>query len=445
MQKNDSLDRRDFLKTASLAGAGLWASGALPAPAFARTRSANERVRVAVMGLHGRGGAHLESYAKDPNAEIAYVVDVDSQVLARGLSDAERLQGQRHRGAEDFRRVLEDPNVDALSIAAPDHWHVPAAVLALKAGKHVYVEKPLSFDPAEGELLVRAQEKYGKVMQMGNQQRSDPPSIEVIQAIHEGLIGRPYYARTWYANHRGPIGHGKRTAVPTSLNYDLWQGPAPRVPYFDNRIPYNWHWFYHWGTGEIANNGTHELDIARWALGLDYPTRATSSGGRYAFDDDWEFTDTQDASFDFGGKATIIWTGRSCNGFPVEGRGRGTSIHGTGGTVVMDRNGYEVYDEDNKLVKKRAGEEQVNGLDTRGGDRMTDRHIANFIDGVRTGAKLHSPISEGFKSTMLTHLGNIAQRTGRALKVDPSNGHLLDAEAMRYWDREYQPGWEPTL
>jgi len=283
---------------------------------------------------------------------------------------------------------------------------------------------------------------------MGNQQRSDPRTIELVQAIQQGnLIGRPYYARTWYANRRGPIGNGKQVAPPAHLNYELWQGPAPRRPYQDNLIHYNWHWFHNYGTGEISNNGTHELDVARWALGVDYPIRVTSVGGRYHYQDDWEFPDTQDAGFDFEGKKTIVWQGRSCNSYPIENRDRGTSIHGVGGTVILDRNGYVVYDEKNKKVKDVSGDEVVNQTDTRGGDKMTDRHIANFVAAVRTGEKLRSPISEGQKSTLLTHLGNIAQREGRALRVDPKTGRIVgDAPADKHWNRRaYAPGWKPTL
>ncbi len=274
--------RRKFLKTASAAGLGLVAS-----PRFSSwRRSPSEKVRVAVMGVNGRGTVLARGFARTTHGEVAYVCDVDSLVLAKGVSAVAQVQGKSPKGLGDFRKALEDKDVDALVIAAPDHWHTPAALLALQAGKHVYLEKPCGHNPREGELLVEAQRKHRRVVQMGTQQRSAPRSIDIVQAIKEGAIGEPYLARAWYANTRGPIGRGKAVPAPANLDYELWQGPAPHTPYRDNVIHYNWHWFRRWGTGEICNNGTHEIDVARWALGVRYPTRVTSVGGRYHFADD---------------------------------------------------------------------------------------------------------------------------------------------------------------
>ena len=234
----------------------------------------------------------------------------------------------------DFRRALEDPTVDAVSIATPDHWHAPMAILAMKAGKHVYVEKPCGHNAREGELLVAAQRETHRVVQMGTQQRSSARTIEALQRIKDGVIGRPYLARAWYANTRVGIGKGKAAPVPKNLDYDLWQGPAPRTPYRDNVIHYNWHWFTHWGTGEICNNGTHEIDIARLALGVEHPTRVLATGGRRHYEDDWQFPDSQEATFEFAGGKTIIWQSESCNGCKTFDRSRGTAVYGTSGTLV---------------------------------------------------------------------------------------------------------------
>lgn len=398
------------------------------------------------MGVNGRGEELARSFASQENVDVLYICDVDSRAVEKTSGVVSDVSGQTPKGVVDFRRALDDADIDGLVIAAPDHWHAPATILALKAGKHVYLEKPCGHNPGEGELLVEAQSKYDRVVQMGTQQRSAPDTIEVIDFIHGGGIGRPYMARTWYANGRGPIGSGKLADVPDWLDYDLWQGPAPRTPYRDNVVHYNWHWFWRWGTGESCNNGTHELDIARWALGVDYPQRVQSSGGRYHFDDDWEFYDTQIISFEYDDDKLITWEGRSCNPFPVVGRGRGTSIHGTEGTVVLDRNGYEVYDLDNQLVQEvKSGEDEAT-LDTRGGGSLTDRHVANFLDAIRDGAKLNSTIEEGHKSVLMCHLGNIAQETGRALYLNSQDGRIVgDPQAMKYWSREYEPGWEPTI
>ena len=435
------MKRRKFLKTASAAGLGI---------ATARVRpwtlgAPGERVSVAVMGLNGRGTVLAKTFARSPNATVAYLCDVDSQVLAKAAAAVGPLQAGPPKTIGDFRRALADKDVDALVIAAPDHWHTPAAILALQAGKHVYVEKPCGHNAREGELIVAAQRKYNRAVQMGTQQRSASRSIELIQALKDGLIGKPYLARAWYANSRGTIGRGKEAPVPANLDYELWQGPAPRTPYRDNVIHYNWHWFHRWGTGEICNNGTHEIDVSRWALGVDTCTRVVSTGGRYQFEDDWEFTDTQEVTFEFTGGKTIIWQGQSCNGLETFGRSRGVSILGTDGGVVVDRDGYVVFDQKGKVVREVAAAKPSDPLNLVADDEMTAMHIANFVDAVRTGAALHQPIAEGAKSVLLCHLGNIAQSTGHALRID-ADGHIIDdADAMKLWQREYAPGWMPVV
>ena len=447
MSSTHNIDRRDFLKTASAAGIGLAAASASSriGPLFAAT-SPNENVRVAVMGLNGRGAVLGRAFARTAGVEVAYVCDVDSTVLAKGGSTIAEAQTQSPIGIGDFRRALDDKTVDALVIAAPDHWHAPAAILAMKAGKHVYLEKPCGHNAREGELLVQAQRKYNRMVQMGNQQRSAPQSIEVMAAIRDGIIGKVYLARGWYANSRVGIGKGTTAPVPANLDYELWQGPAPRTPYRSNIIHYNWHWFRRWGTGEINNNGTHEIDVCRWALGVDYPTRVSSLGGRYHFDDDWEFPDTQEATFEFASGQSIVWQGQSSNGLLTFGRGRGTAILGTGGSVVLDRDGYTIYDLKNQVVKQESARQQGNAVDTSADDVATGLHIANFVDAIRTGAKLHAPIDDAAKSNLLCHLGNIAQQTGRKLRTNPGSGRIVgDDEAMKSWGREYAPGWAPTV
>ncbi len=450
------IDRRTFLKQTAVSGIGL---GVLGHTAAWSTGAPSDKIVVGVMGVNGRGKVLAQSFAGESNTEVAAICDVDPRAMEKAIAAvceprsveenvAPRpvLQDRRPEGVADFRRILEDPDIDALVITAPDHWHTPAAILALQAGKHVYVEKPCGHNSREGELLVEAQRKYKRVVQMGDQQRSAPRSIRIIKEIHEGLIGRPYFGRAWYANTRGPIGRGKVADVPSWLDYELWQGPAPRTPYRDNVIHYNWHWFWRWGTGEINNNGSHEIDICRWALEVDYPVRVTSAGGRYHFDDDWEAYDTQVVSYDYADGKTITWEGRSCNGRPIEGRSRGSSIHGEKGTVILDRSGYVVYDNDNNEVKRDILPDNEKALDTSAGGRLTDLHVVNFLNSIRGLEKPRSPIEDGHKSVVLCHLGNIAQRTGRDLRCDPATGRILDdTEAMKYWGREYEPGWEPKV
>src|SRR5437773_1989186 len=432
------MKRRRFVKTVSSAGLGI----------ILGPRSPAEKVVVCVMGLNGRGTVLAKTFAKTPNAQVAAVCDVDTKVLAKGVAAVAEAQGKPVKSLADFRRALDDKSIDALVIAAPDHWHAPAAILAMVAGEHVYLEKPCGHNAREGELLVDAQRKTKRVVQMGTQRRSSPRAIEAVQAIRDGMIGRAYFARAWYANRRATIGRGKAAPVPANLDYELWQGPAPRTPYRDNMIHYNWHWFRRWGTGEICNNGTHEIDVARWALGVDHPVRVTSAGGRYHFDDDWEFTDTQEAAFEFDGGRSIAWQGLSCNPYPVEGRGRGTMVHGTTGSMVLDQDGYVVYDMDNKVVKQNVAPPPsgTDSLAVSGDDQLTALHIANFVAGVRTGAPVSQPIEEGAKSVLLCHLGNIAQWTGRALRVDAATGRIQgDEAAMAFWQRDYAPGWAPTV
>ena len=319
------------------------------------------------------------------------------------------------------------------------------AIAGLQAGKHVYVEKPCSHNPAEGALLVEAQQKYGKLVQMGTQQRSSPHTIEIVEKIQGGAIGRPYLAKAWYSNVRKSIGTGKEVPVPEQLDWELWQGPAPRRPYKDNVQPYNWHWFRLYGTGETLNNGTHEVDVCRWALGVDYPKRVTASGGRYQFQDDWEFYDTLVTSFEYEDKM-LTWEGKSCQGMKYYGRDRGSAIMGTKGTVVIDRDGYEIYDLKGNRTKEFKVGKTTSSSDVIGADSMTDAHFANFIAGIRKGEKLNAPISVGNVAVTMLQLSNIAWEVNRELHLDSKEGKIQsDPEAMNMWGREYEKGWAPHI
>jgi predicted dehydrogenase len=400
------------------------------------------------MGVNSRGYAVATNFAAQMNAEVIHVCDVDSRAADKCINAVEKIQNKRPKSTPDFRHALEDKNVDVLIVTAPDHWHAPAAMLACSAGKHVYLEKPCSHNPNEGELLVKSAKKYNRVLQMGNQRRSWPNVAAAIAELHAGVIGKPYYAKTWYTNNRVSIGTGKLVAVPNWLNYDLWQGPAPRRAFKDNLIHYNWHWFWHWGTGEALNNGTHMVDLARWGLQVDYPTKVSSTGGRFRYQDDWQTPDTQMISIEFGNKAMITWEGRSCNGKNNEGNSTGITFYGENGSITIESgNAYKIHDLKNNLIKEVKNDRVINTSNLVDPAQELDAlHIQNFFDGIKNGKAVRSDILSGHQSTLLVQLGNIAQRSGRTLHIDPTNGHIInDQEAMKYWSREYEKGWEPTL
>jgi predicted dehydrogenase len=416
------------------------------AKSYGQILGSNERINFAVIGLNGRAYAHLSALkANKDAARIAHVCDVESNTLKKFADNVQKEMGYAPATDKDFRNILLQKDVDAITIATPDHWHTPMAIAGLQAGKHVYVEKPCSHNPAEGALLVQAQQKYQKLVQMGTQQRSSPHTIEIVEKIHGGLIGRAYFAKAWYSNVRKSIGIGKEAPVPAQLDWDLWQGPAPRVPYRDNVQPYNWHWFKTWGTGETLNNGTHEVDVCRWALGVDFPHRITSTGGRYQFKDDWQFYDTLMTSFDYDDKM-ISWEGKCCNGMKYYNRDRGSTIVGTTGTVLVDRDGYEIYDlKGNKTSEFKTGK-ATSSSDLTGRDSMTDAHFANFITGIRKGEKLNAPVSVGNVAVTMLQLSNIAWEVNRELQLDTKDGQIQkDPQAMKLWGRDYEQGWAPHI
>jgi len=381
---------------------------------------------------------HIDGYLALPNAEIGFICDVDSRALAKGIATVAKKQKRRPVGFEDLRRMLKEPDLDAVSIATPDHWHAPATILACAAGKHVYVEKPGSHNGHESELMVAAARKYERVVQMGNQRRSWPWVIEAMAALRGGELGKLFFARAWYTNHRASIGRGKTAPVPDWLNYSLWEGPAPERPFKDNILHYNWHWFWNWGTGELGNNGVHALDLARWGLQVDVPRRVTCGGSRYHYQDDWETPDTYVAMFDFGDKG-IAWEGQSCDPHGFEGASFGVDFYGEKGAMAIAGNHCRIYDLNDKLVREIKDEH----TDLFHYDSL---HFGNFIDGIREGKALNSEIEDGQRSTLLCHLGNIAWRTGQEINFDPATRSIVgDKAAKKLWRREYRRGWEPIV
>lgn len=445
-------NRREFIRNVAVGAAGVTIGGALSgfnAKSYSRIIGANDRLSIALMGCGRRVGAYFSSLQnKNNNVDVAYICDVMQKqrekvgkYLAGKVSGEAKLIG-------DIHEVWNDQKVDAIFNATPDHWHAPGTWMAMQAGKHVYIEKPCSHNPREGELLVAFQKKYGKVVQMGNQQRSARESQEIIAEIHKGVIGDVYKAVAFYSNNRGEVPVAKKASVPEGLNWELWQGPAPHQEYMDNIWDYNWHWYgWTWGTAETGNNATHELDIARWALQVKYPEYVDVEADKRHFKNDgWVMYDTMDATFRFAGNKIIKWDGKSREGYNTYGSDRGTIIYGSDGTVFVNRDGYTLYDRMGKKVKENKGSGSEAGTALGGGGDMTDAHITNFFNVIRgVETKLNSPIEEGAISQMMCHYANISYRIGKSYGIDKENGKILDKDGMKLWGREYQKGWEPKL
>ena len=450
--------RRNFIKKVAIGSAGFAFGGTVlggtafgfSAKSYKNIIGANDRVRIATIGVNGRGNSMSGTIARQKNAEVACVCDVDERAIPKAIKtvmDAKQINTPRSE--RDCRKVLEDKSIDAIYIATPDHWHSPLTIMGCQAGKHVYVEKPLSHNPREGEIAIAAARKYNRIVQMGAQRRSAPILSQGIDQLHKGIIGRVYLAKTWYTNNRKST-FLQPGSIPSWLDYDLWQGPAPRVPFKEGLIHYNWHWFWNWGTGEALNNGTHEVDVARWGLGVDFPTRVSSIGGRYQFKDDWETPDTQVITMDYPGRVSLMWENRSSNGRKIEGSDRGVIFYGENGSLDTGGDEYKVYDLNGKLVsevKSLMKEDNIQGRNTASPSLGLDSlHVIDFLDAIRNNRRPNCDVELGHKSCVAMQLGNISWRLGRDLKIDPQNGHIIgDKEGQKLWGREYEKGWEPKV
>ena len=426
-----NITRRSALKQTAVLAAGAALS---QFPNLRAADVAGRKIKVAVIAL-GRGLGHVQALLTLPDVEIAYVAETDPKRLERGAKLISEKQASPCEGVGDFRKILEDKTVDAIFIATPNFWHTPAALLAMQAGKHVYVEKPGSQNPHEAEMIVAAQKKYGRVVQMGNQRRTWMK--EAIEALHGGAIGKVRFGRAFYYNKRNAIGRGDLKAA-ENLDMNMWQGPVPDDTQHDikNFAHYDWHWLWHWGNGELGNNGIHTLDILCWGLQAEYPERVTYNGGRYWHEDKQESPDTGTAVYDFGKLGGAEWVQSSCHPRAAEKSIGEVMFYGDNGTMAVNRDSWIVFDP--------AGKEIGKGKGAGGGDAA---HIGNFLDAIRGKAKLNSPIEEGQKSTMLCHLGNIAYRTNTVVRCDPKTGKLIDNPAgEKLWARpEYRKGFEPKI
>lgn len=431
------INRREFV-SASAAG---WAAAPMIFKTTALGNGANDRVRVACCGLHGRGQDHIGGFQNLKNVEVAALCDVDESVLADRLKEFEQRGWKKPKVYTDVRKVLEDPDIHAVSFATPNHWHALGTVWACQAGKDVYVEKPASHNVWEGRKMVEAARKYDRIVQTGLQIRSSIAIQAAVDFLQSGQLGEVYMAKGLCYKWRDTIGHTPDEPVPAGVHYDLWIGPAPQRPFSRNRFHYNWHWQWPYGNGDIGNQGVHQLDIARWGLGLDtHPVKVTSMGGHVMFDDDQETPNLLHAMYEYspseaGGKAKLLqfevrhWITNHEGGI-------GEGPDNTVGVIFYGSEGYLVVDSYESWHTVLGRKREPGPSASIGGD-----HYQNFIDAVRTRDRslLHCDIEEGHKSTVLGHLANISYRVGRSLNFDPKTETFVAGEdANALLTRDYR-------
>jgi predicted dehydrogenase len=423
------MNRRYFL---------MGSTAALASQTVRAQKSPNDTVRVAVVGCGGRGMSHVGAWTSQPNVELAGLVDVDDSHSERYIGNLQRQNKKPVPTFRDIRKVLDDKNIDAVSIASPNHWHTLQTIWACQAGKDVYVEKPCSHNVFESRQIVAAARKYDRIVQQGSQSRSSPALQEAVQKMRNGEFGEIYMARGLCFKSRNTIGKTPVEKVPLGVDYDMWTGPAPLRPFTKNRFHYNWHWFWDTGNGDLGNQGIHEVDIARWGLGVTHPTKVSSVGGKFMFDDDQETPNTQTSSFEFvvNGKPKMMtfevrhWYSNHEAGIGGDRAGNtiGNTFYGSDGYLVID--GYNKY-------------YSFMGRDGKPGPQRIerDRHFENFITAVRSRKKedLTAEIEEGAMSCVLVHLANVSYRLGRTLHWDEKTWTVKnDPEANKMLTRPYR-------
>jgi predicted dehydrogenase len=414
--------RRTFLAAAA---AGLSARAA-----------AGPEVGVAIVGLGGRGGDHLTEYLRVGGARIVALCDVNQAALERAQAKVKQATGVAPRGVADMRELLTDKTVDAVSLATPNHWHALQTLWSIQAGKDVYVEKPACHNLVEGRRMIEAARKYGRIVQVGLQSRSQTHKRRAMELLAEGAIGKVYQARAICFKRRRSIGHKEDSPTPPGVNWDLFLGPAPLRPFNELRFKYNWHWFWDTGNGDIGNNGVHQIDIARWGLGVGLPRRVVSTGGKYVYQDDQETPNTQISTFDYGDKEIVV----EVRGLPTGGEAGMTGwpgnlsaneFYGADGYMTIDDSGYRIY----------RGEKLELAAEARSDRSETKEHMANFLDAVRRrdAGKLTAPVEAGVLSADLAHLANISYRVGRVLDLDASGERTVgDEQANALTGRKYR-------
>ncbi|MFO0919948.1 MAG: Gfo/Idh/MocA family oxidoreductase [Planctomycetaceae bacterium] len=423
------LDRRGFLG----------AAGTLAAASMVNSAHAGQPdpVPIALIGCGGMGSNHLRALAGNKAVKVVAVSDVDANRLATAVKTVKDAGHDAPVAAQDFRKILDDPKIVAVWIAMPDHWHAPATILACNAGKHVYVEKPCSHNLREGRLMIEAARKNNRIVQVGTQSRSTEHIIEAMKRLHSGAIGDVLVAKAWNSQKRGNIGHKEPSDPPANLDFDAWLGPAPKRPYQTNLLPSVWRFWYDFGVGDIGNDGVHDIDIARWGLGVDkQPSTIAALGSKYFFDDDQQHADTQYCAFEWPGdgqvghKRMLIYEQRDWSPYFQEGFENGNAYYGTNGVMILGKaGGWKMYAPRGKLIEEMSGTPDLAA------------HHQNFLECIKTGKRPNADIEINHLSTSLCHLGNIACRVQRTLKFDPEQEEFLDdAEADALLRRQYREG-----
>ncbi|RPJ27741.1 MAG: gfo/Idh/MocA family oxidoreductase [Planctomycetaceae bacterium] len=426
------LSRRNLLRQSGTLATAVALAGL---PRTCRAAGANDRILLGMIGPGGHGSGLLASFVAQKDVEVVYVCDPDADRMNQAARVVEQAAGKAPKAVADLRRVLDDKEVDAVVVATPDHWHAPATILACEAGKHVYVEKPCSHNIREGRLMVEAARRNGRVVQVGTQSRSAEYIVRAMQLLREGAIGDILAAKAWNSQLRRDIGKVKPTEPPAHLDFDLWVGPTPMVPYQSNLLHSTWRWFFAFGSGDIGNDGVHDIDIARWGLGVEtHPNTVAAIGGKYFFDDDQQFPDTQYVVYEYGtaeaGKKQLVYEQRLWSPYGQEGYENGNAFYGTKGMLILGKQeGWQLYGPRNERRDQMKG--QLDGA----------VHHRDFLDCIRTGRRPHADIEIGHLSATLAHLGNIAARVRRVIHFDPQTERIVgDEEANGLVRREYRAG-----
>jgi predicted dehydrogenase len=426
------ISRRTFLEQSSGLGLGMAAGVATLTGVASRAYAANEKIGAAVIGVRGRGGSLLNSFAAQKDVQITHICDVDESVLNQRGQSIKDKYGYQPKLVKDYRTILNDKSVDALVVGTPDHWHALPTIEGCLSGKDVYVEKPDGHNISEGKAMVAAAHKYKRMVQLGTQARSSQYMHDAVKYIQDGNLGKVIFGRAWETDRQGEIAKSPDSEPPKGVDYDLWLGPAPQRPFNARRFHGNWRWFFDYGCGDLGNDGVHRMDYCRWAMGInDMPLSVSCSGGKYFFDDVQEWPDTMIVTYDYPGKVLVyemrIWSRPRLHDLT-----EGAAIYGENGWVLLSNSSWRAYDKDNKLVKEGS----------QGQGELI--HIRNFLEAMRSRNResLNQEIRQGHISSVMCHAGNIAWRTGKKLRFNPESETFDDAEANKFLGREYRKGFE---